>query len=67
MGGDHSRPLLARELHQVRSLPQVVGWRYAPGSSGKPPFCVCEYCTRGDFGAAKLRARFGADTTTREP
>jgi hypothetical protein len=50
----------AREIHRVRSLPQVVGWRYSPGAKGKPPFCTCKYCTRGEYGARQLRERFGA-------
>ena len=49
----------AKEIHRVRSLPRVVGWRYAPGAKGKPPFCTCKYCTRGEYGAARLRARLG--------
>lgn len=53
------RPVAAKELHRVRALPQVVGWRYWPGAHGKPPFCGCKYCTRGLYGAAKLRARIG--------
>lgn len=31
------------EIHQVRSLPQVLGWRYDPGSHSKP-FCGCIVC-----------------------
>jgi hypothetical protein len=54
------RRIAAREIHRVRSLPQVVGWRYFPGAKGKPPFCTCKYCTRGDYGAARLRARLGS-------
>lgn len=48
------------ELHRVRQLPQVVGWRVAPQSKGKPPFCTCKFCTRGDYGARRLRERLGA-------
>jgi hypothetical protein len=51
------RRIESNEIHRVRSLPQVTGWRYYPESKGKPPFCACKYCTRGDFGSAKLRAR----------
>jgi hypothetical protein len=54
------RRILAREIHRVRSLPQVVGWRFFPEAKGKPPFCTCKYCTRGEFGAARLRARLGS-------
>jgi hypothetical protein len=54
------RRIAAKEIHRVRSLPQVVGWRYHPGAKGKPPYCTCKYCTRGDYGAARLRVRLGS-------
>lgn len=53
------RAITADELHRTRRLPQVLGWRYWPGANGKPPFCTCRSCTRGEFGSAKLRARLG--------
>lgn len=54
------RRIAAREIHRIRSLPQVVGWRYYPGSNGKPPVCTCKYCVGGDYGAARLRERLGS-------
>ncbi len=54
------RRIEAKEIHRVRLLPQVIGWRYFPGSKGKPPFCTCKYCTRGEYGSARLRARLGS-------
>jgi hypothetical protein len=54
------RRIATNEIHRVRSLPQVVGWRYDPGAKGKPPYCTCKYCTRGNYGAARLRARLDA-------
>jgi hypothetical protein len=54
------RRIAASEIHRVRSLPQVVGWRYYPGAKGRPPYCTCKYCTRGEFGAARLRDRLGS-------
>ena len=54
------RRIAAREIHRVRSLPQVVGWRYYPGARGKPPYCTCKYCTRGEYGARRLWERLGA-------
>jgi len=54
------RRIAAKEIHRIRSLPQVVGWRYFPAAKGKPPFCTCKYCTRGEYGAARLRARLGS-------
>jgi hypothetical protein len=41
------------EIIRVKSLPQVVGWRYRPGANGQPP-CVCLCCERGQYGARKL-------------
>lgn len=52
------RRIEAKEIRRVKSLPQVLGWRYFPEAKGKPPFCTCEYCTRGEYGARRLRARF---------
>jgi hypothetical protein len=53
------RRIAAKDIHRVRNLPQVTGWRFFPEAKGKPPFCTCEFCTRGQYGAARLRARFG--------
>lgn len=50
----------ADTIHRTRRLPQVVGWRFSPQSKGKPPFCTCNYCTRGDYGAKRLRERLGS-------
>lgn len=54
------RRIDADELHRVRLLPQVVGWRFSPESKGKPVFCTCKFCTRGEYGARRLRERLGA-------
>jgi len=54
------RRIEASEIHRTRRLPQVVGWRYSPTAKGKPPFCTCRFCTRGEYGAAKLRRRLGS-------
>jgi hypothetical protein len=47
------------ELHRVRQLPQVIGWRFFPTAKGKPPFCTCKFCVRGDYGARRMRERLG--------
>jgi hypothetical protein len=52
------RRVEANEIHKVRQLPQVIGWRFYPTAKGKTP-CTCEFCIRGDYGAAKLRRRLG--------
>ncbi|HEX4124549.1 MAG TPA: hypothetical protein VHY37_07460 [Tepidisphaeraceae bacterium] len=53
------RRIGAGEIHRTRNLSQVIGWRFHPKAKGKPPFCTCKFCTRGEYGAAKLRARLG--------
>jgi hypothetical protein len=57
-----TRRVEAKEIHRTKPLPQVLGWRYYPEAKGKPPFCTCEYCTRGEYGARRLRARIGGTT-----
>jgi len=54
------RRIEANELQRVRQLPQVVGWRFSPEAKGKPPFCTCKFCIRGEYGARRLRERLGA-------
>jgi hypothetical protein len=53
------RKIAADEIHRVRRLPQVVGWRYMPGSNGRKP-CGCDYCQRGQYGARRLRGEYNA-------
>ena len=47
-----------KQIHRVRQLPQVLGWRFSPTSKGQPPFCGCDYCVKGEYGARKLRERY---------
>ena len=47
------------EIHAVRQVNQVTGWRYFPGSNGKRP-CGCPYCQRGQAGSRKLRSKYEA-------
>jgi hypothetical protein len=56
------RAIEAKQIHRIRALPQVLGWRYSPTAKGKPPFCGCDFCVRGLYGAKELRRRFGPDT-----
>ncbi len=52
------RAIHADEIHAVRSVPQVVGWRYFPGSHGRRP-CGCPLCQpRGEIRSRKLRERY---------
>jgi hypothetical protein len=53
------RKVRAREIHRLRPVNPVTGWRYVPGSNGTPP-CACPVCLPiGAYGAAKIRARYG--------
>ncbi|WP_431931471.1 hypothetical protein [Nonomuraea jabiensis] len=53
------RPIRASELHRIRRVNQLTGWRYMPGAHGTPP-CACLICNpQGQYGAAKIRAAFG--------
>jgi hypothetical protein len=52
------RRIEAKEIVKTRRLSQVIGWRYYPGAKGRVP-CTCDFCIRGEFGAAKLRKRLG--------
>ncbi len=51
------RRVEAKEIHRTRPLPQVLGWRYTPGSNGRPPSCGCDYCQKGLYGGRRLRER----------
>ena len=54
------RRIEANEIHRTRRLSQMIGWRFFPKAKGKPPFCTCKFCTRGEYGAARLRKRLGS-------
>jgi hypothetical protein len=48
------------EIHAIRSVPQVVGWRCFPGAHARKP-CGCPYCrSRGAIKSRKLREEFEA-------
>ncbi|MFN8443115.1 MAG: hypothetical protein U0175_20240 [Caldilineaceae bacterium] len=51
------RKIARAEIHHVRAVPQVIGWRYYPEAHGKKP-CGCPYCQRGEYGGRKLRERY---------
>lgn len=55
------RSIDAAEIHRVRFVRQVLGWRYFPTAKGQRPFCACKFCTRGMYGARKLRRRLNPD------
>ena len=49
-----------KQIHRIRALPRLLGWRYSPSAKGKPP-CGCDFCAKGDYGAAKLRERYRSE------
>jgi hypothetical protein len=51
------RKILPKEIHRIRALRQVIGWRYYPGAHGRKP-CGCPYCQRSLYGAKKLRQAY---------
>lgn len=48
------RAIRPKELHAIRTIRQVVGWRYRPGSNGTRPV-VCMDCDRGQWGVQRLK------------
>lgn len=56
------RSVSAPEIHQIRELPQLLGWRYFPGSHQRGIFCRCESCNAGGI---KARRIILADESTR--
>jgi hypothetical protein len=48
------REIRARQIHAVRAVSQVVGWRYFPGSHGRNA-CGCPFCSRGEIKSKRLR------------
>jgi hypothetical protein len=54
------RGIAAKEIHAIRSVPQVIGWRYFPGAHARKP-CGCPYCQpSGGIRTRKLRDEFEA-------
>jgi len=52
------RTILPSEIHAVREVRQVLGWRYHPGAHGKRP-CGCPVCQPpGSIRSRTLRERF---------
>lgn len=55
------RKITAREIHRLRQVNPLTGWRYKPGAHGTPP-CACPVCLPyGSYGAAGIRARYSID------
>jgi len=53
------RGISPREIHRIRSVNQVTGWRYRPDAHGERP-CACPICLGpGEYKANDIRTRFG--------
>lgn len=50
------RSIISSEITAIRTLPNI-GWRFFPEAKGKPPFCLCKYCNRGDIKSMRMRKR----------
>jgi|SRR5262245_56082609 len=49
------RSIEASELHAVRRVPHVIGWRYSPRAHGEVP-CNCDFCNKGSINRRRVRA-----------
>lgn len=58
------RKIAASEIHRVRALPQVIGWRYRPHAHGRA-LCGCPVCLpRGSIKSNALRKRLDPQPPT---
>lgn len=53
------RKIEPNEITKIRHLPQTIGWRYMPYSTGKKP-CNCEFCLRGTIKGNRTKKRLDA-------
>jgi hypothetical protein len=52
------RAINSSEIHKVKHLPQVLGWRYCPKAHSNKPTCACPMCIPiGSIKSNKLRER----------
>jgi len=48
------RKIKPGEITRTYAAPRVTGWRYYPEAKGRPPFCHCKWCNRGEIRAQRL-------------
>ena len=54
------RAIAPKEIHAIRGVPQVLGWRYFPGAHASRA-CGCPYCqSPGAIKSRRLREAFEA-------
>ncbi|MDV2991284.1 MAG: hypothetical protein N4J56_000938 [Chroococcidiopsis sp. SAG 2025] len=52
------RSIQSKEIHKIKYLPQVTGWRYSPAAHTNKPTCACPVCIPiGSIKSRKLRER----------
>lgn len=51
------RKIEPTEITHIKSLPQLIGWRYYPEAKGRKP-CGCPYCTKGDIKSKRIRDEY---------
>ena len=52
-----TRAVPPKAIIRIRSLPQLIGWRYYPEAKGRKP-CGCPSCQRGDIKSRRIREAF---------
>lgn len=55
------RKIAAKEIHRLRQVNPVTGWRYRPGAHGTPP-CGCVACAYAIPGGARIREKYGHES-----
>ncbi len=48
------RNITSKEITRNYLAPKVTGWRFFPNAKGKPPFCHCKWCNRGEIRARRV-------------
>ena len=48
------RRIVPKEITSTYLAPRTTGWRYYPEAKGKPPFCHCKFCNRGEIRSQRL-------------
>ena len=46
------------EIHRIRPIPQVSGWRYFPDAHERGIFCGCKFCMRGQIKSRAIREQY---------
>lgn len=55
------RSIDSKEIHKIKYLPQVIGWRYYPASHTRKPTFACSVCVPiGSIKSRRLRERLEA-------